>query len=158
MRSRLVPALLVASLAACADRVVSPTPEATRDAPAGAPGAVLAPPGDTGSTIGYASRVRVSGRVLAGASPVAGMRVTLYRNVLVDGKGVSLRVGEQTTSADGAFSFADVVGGPYVLALNVTATRPYGDLVAYALGTTAEVHVDIRVGIGSAATDSTRGG
>ena len=158
MRTRLVPALLATSLAACADRVASPTPDAAQERPAAPAGAVLAQPGDTGSTITYASRVHVSGRVLAGSAPVAGMRVTLYRNVLQDGKGVSIRVGEQTTGADGAFSFVDVVGGPYVLALNVTPARPYGDLVAYALGTTAEVRVDIKIGIGSAATDSTRGG
>jgi len=161
MRSLCMSSIAIVALAvACADHVDAPSSETGRQIPAALAGPSSAQPGDTSITITYASRVRVSGRVLAGATPVAGTRVTLYRNVLVDGHGVSLHVADQTTGADGAFAFADVAGGPYVLAHNVTADHTYGDAVAYALGTTAEVHVDLQLGTRGAAAgpDSTRGG
>jgi hypothetical protein len=178
MRNQLATFAAAVALAACAADPTSPPAQTTGDESTPLVTAGAAQQGDTtGITITYASRVRVSGRVLTlaagvgafdtlGAStPRAGARVTLYRNVLVDGHGVSLRVGEQTTGADGAFSFANVVGGPYVLALNVTPERFYGEAVTYALGTTSEVYVDLRVGTpttpsggGGAPTDSTRTG
>jgi len=177
MRKPLVSFAAAVALAACAADPASPSADPAALADAGSPATrSTAQSGDTGIVISYASRVRVSGRVLAlgpgvgafdtlgTATPRAGARVTLYRNVLVDGRGVSLFVAEQTTGADGAFSFADVVGGPYVLALNVTPERFYGDAVAYALGTTSEVHVDLRVGTpttsggGGAPPDSTHTG
>ena len=160
MRSLCVSSIAIVALAAaCADHVDSPAPEEPLQIPAVLAGSPSAQPGDTGIAIIYASRVRVSGRVLSGATPVAGARVTLYRNVLVDGRGVSLHVADQTTGADGAFAFVDVVGGPYVLAHDVTADHTYGDAVAYALGTTAEVHVDLQLGARTGTSaDSTRGG
>jgi hypothetical protein len=177
MRTPLVSFAAAVALAACAADPASPPVQSADDGAAARATTGAAQQGDTtGIVISYASRVRVSGRVLTlgagvgafdtlgAATPRAGARVTLYRNVLVDGHGVSLFVAEQTTGADGAFSFADVVGGPYVLALNVTPDRFYGEAVAYALGTTSEVHVDLRVGTpatsggGGARPDSTHTG
>lgn len=88
---------------------------------------------------------RAPGDTLPAFAPMEGARVTLYRNVLVDGKGVSVKHAERTTGADGAYDFADVPGGYYILALNVTPDRFYGETFVYVAGTRSEVTADIRV-------------
>jgi hypothetical protein len=116
-------------------------------------------PADTSSAQHFPASVRVFGRLLVSSleatqatrgdsassfAPVAGARITLFRNVLVDGKGVSQRIGEVTTGADGSYQFQNVPGGYYVLALNVTPERPWGSNVAYAIGNKAELEVTMR--------------
>jgi hypothetical protein len=147
-------AALVA-VAACSDSSTAPDPaglgpasgaQAGRDTTIGSPS--------------YVANVRIRGRVLeatwqpgntagdslvAGFAPMAGAHVTIYRNVLVDGQGVSVKVGEATTNADGAYDVARVPGGPYVISLNVTPDRFYGETYVYALGTKPEITADIRV-------------
>lgn len=107
----------------------------------------------------YAASVRIRGHVLESSIdgprapgdtlsafvPVAGARVTIYRNTIVDGEGVSVKVAEATTNADGAYDVANVPGGPYVIALNVTPDRFYGEVSVYALGTQPEITADIRI-------------
>jgi len=88
---------------------------------------------------------RAPGDTLSAFAPIAGAHITLYRNVLVDGQGVSVKMAEQTTGADGAYDFAGVPGGYYILALNVTPERFYGETFTYVLGTRTEVTADIRV-------------
>ena len=88
---------------------------------------------------------RAPGDTLSAFVPIEGARVTLYRNVLVDGKGVSVKLAERTTGADGGYDFVDVPGGYYILALNVTPERFYGETFVYVAGTRSEVHADIRV-------------
>jgi hypothetical protein len=88
---------------------------------------------------------RAPGDTLSAFVPIEGARVTLYRNVLVDGKGVSVKLAEHTTGADGAYEFAGVPGGYYILALNVTPERFYGETFVYVAGTRSEVSADIRV-------------
>ena len=165
MRRRL--AILVtaaAALAACGDApATAPAPDesALASAPgtpaAGTPiaGATTA---DTARTTNFPAAVRVHGRLLmksyeptstvhdtlSGFEPVPGQRITLFRNVLVDGRGVSQRIGEVATGADGGYAFEGVPGGYYVLALNVTPTRPWGSNVAYVLGDRADVEVTFR--------------
>jgi hypothetical protein len=175
MRTALL-CLVAAAAAACADGAIDPvrpdvaaqngprTPDATGQA---------AQPSDTTRPANYPSSVRVRGHVLTtvwtagrtvgdtltGFTPVAGARVTLYRNVLVDGRGVSQLVGERTTGADGSFVFEGAPGGPYVLALNVTPERPYGDVLTYVMGDRAEVTADLRIWTrASASADSAGGG
>jgi hypothetical protein len=127
---------------------------------------------DTTRPTTFPGAVRVRGRVLAtvwapgrtaadtlsGFQPVLGARVTLYRNVLVDGRGVSQRIGEQETGTDGTFVFEGVPGGPYVLALNVGPGRPYGEALQYLMGNAPEVSATLRLWLRpSAPTDSTGG-
>ena len=127
---------------------------------------------DTTRPTTYPASVRVSGRLLVtvwtpgrtvadtltGFEPRRGARITLYRNVLVDGRGVSQRIAERETGADGSFVFEGVPGGPYVLALNVTPERFYGEHVWYLMGNAAEVSTTLRLWTRSAApADSTRG-
>ncbi|MGZ8376566.1 MAG: hypothetical protein ACXW0Z_04920 [Gemmatirosa sp.] len=121
-------------------------------------GGTARPPADTTTAQNFPASVRVQGRLLmksyepsstsadslSGFEPVAGQRITLFRNRLVDGKGVSDRIGEATTGADGSYQFQNVPGGYYVLALNVTAQRPWGSNVAYAIGNKAEIEVTTR--------------
>lgn len=157
MRRLLSAAALAAlvAIAACSDSTTEPAPtglgpasgaQAGRDTTIGSPS--------------YVANVRIRGHVLAtrwqpgqtagdtisaAFTPVAGAHVTVYRNVLVDGQGVSVKVGEATTGADGAYDVARVPGGPYVISLNVTPDDFYGETHVYALGTKAEITADIRV-------------
>lgn len=154
--------LLSATLAATAI-LAAGCADATTTAPdASAPDAKSGAQAGRDTTIGgitYVANVRIRGRVLAttwregrtvgdtltGFVPVAGAHVTIYRNVLVDGEGVSVKVGEATTGADGAYEVARVPGGPYVISLNVTPGNFYGETHVYALGTKPEITADIRV-------------
>ena len=174
-RAASVTAALAAALAiGCADDGAPPSgpdgASAAAAATAGTPRGVQS--ADTTRPTTFPATVRVRGRVLttvwtpgrtvadtlSGFEPVAGARVTLYRNVLVDGRGVSERIGERVTGADGAFTFEGVPGGPYVLALNATAARPYGETLTYVLGNAAEVSATLRVWTtASAPVDSTGG-
>ena len=151
-----------ATAAACADGATEPArPDvvarnepSTRDA-----AGQSAQSADTARQTNYPASVRVQGRVLttvwtpgrtvgdtlSGFTPLAGARVTLYRNVLVDGRGVSQLVGERTTDADGSFVFERAPGGPYVLAYNTTPERPYGDALTYVMGDRAQVTADLRI-------------
>ncbi|MDF1505262.1 hypothetical protein [Roseisolibacter sp. H3M3-2] len=149
-------AVLLLLAAACGDSAVATAPEAE------APGATLAaaPPAagatdtasatpapkpaataDTSSAQNFPRSIRLEGRALlpsatdstpAPAAP--GTRLTLFRNTLADGKGVSTKVGETTVRADGIFAFADVPGGYLVLAVEVTAAREWGTHVAFLVG------------------------
>lgn len=131
--------------------------DTARPNPQPATGAPTQSPADTARPTSFPAAVRVHGRVLVaspgaapapgdtvGFAPVAGARITLYRNQLVDGKGVSQRIGEVTTGADGQYAFDGVPGGYYVLALNATADRPWGENVTYVLGNAAVVRADMR--------------
>ena len=144
--------LAVAATAACSDRDTT-APDAAQL------GAGARVPGDTSSVAPLPEQVRVRGRVLATTkdgprapgdtlaafAPVAGARVTVYRNVLENGAGVSKFVAEQVTGADGAFDFRGVPGGYYVVSLNVTPERFYGETHVLVAGTKAEVSADIRI-------------
>ena len=157
MRARPLALTLLATLAtaACADR----SPSAPGDAGLGARSGSTASSDTTVNGAPLPASVRVHGQVLASTTTgprapgdtlsafvtVAGARVTLYRNVLVDGKGVSVKLGERTTAADGAFDFANVPGGYYVLSLNVTPDRFYGETYVLVAGTRADVTADIRI-------------
>lgn len=171
MRPRATLALLAAlTLAACSDAPATapdlPDESALAAGPGtpsagtpntGAPAAGVAT-ADTSRATNFPAAVRVHGRLLvksyepsstaadtlSGFTPVPGQRITLYRNVLVDGKGVSQRIGEVTTGADGGYAFENVPGGYYVLALNATADRPWGSNVAYAIGDRADLEVTVR--------------
>ena len=88
---------------------------------------------------------RAPGDTLSSFAPIAGARITLYRNVLIDGQGVSVKFGERTTGADGVFDFTGVPGGYFILSLNVTPEQFYGETFVYVLGTRAEVTADVRV-------------
>lgn len=164
-------ALTVLTLAACSDDATSPTQSflkasSARDTTTSTPSTPSTPttpttPSDTAKTPPtYPASVRVTGRVLQATwtqgmtagdtvlssfSPVSGARVTLYRNLLVGGKGVSEKVGEKTTGADGKFVFENAPGGPYVVSLNVTPAQFYGEAFTYLMGNAAEVSVDLKV-------------
>ena len=176
MRTALLCLVAAAAAAACADGATEPAqPDvasqngpSTRDA-----AGQSAQPSDTTRPTNYPASVRVQGHVLTtvwtagrtvgdtltGFTPVAGARVTLYRNVLVDGRGVSQLVGERTTGADGSFVFESAPGGPYVLAYNTTPERPYGDALTYVMGNQAQVTADLRIWTrASTPADSARGG
>ena len=88
---------------------------------------------------------RAPGDTLSSFVPIAGARITLYRNVLVDGRGVSVKFGERTTGADGVFDFTGVPGGYFILSLNVTPEQFYGETFVYVAGTRPEVTADVRV-------------
>ena len=157
MRARQLAFTVLAALAAtaCADR----SPSAPGDAGLGAKSGSSAPIDTAVNGTPLPASVRVHGQVLASTTtgprapgdtlsafvPVAGGRVTLYRNVLVDGKGVSVKLGERTTGADGAFDFTNVPGGYYVLSLNVTPDRFYGETYVLVAGTRTDVTADIRI-------------
>lgn len=158
---RLAAPLLLAAAAALACDDAGPTAlreSADRGGATAAP-ATRAPGADSTTPTNFPSSVRVRGRVLQASivtpaapgadsvsrAPLAGARVTLYRNVLVDGRGVSEKLGERTTGADGAFVFDGVPGGYFVLALDATAERPYGRSQAFVAGTSAEVAADLYV-------------
>ena len=165
MRHRLaILATAATALAACSDApATAPAPD--ESALAAAPGTPIAAAPTSGATTADTARatnfpaaVRVHGRLLvksyeqtstvrdtlSGFEPVPGQRITLFRNVLVDGRGVSQRIGEVTTGADGGYAFEGVPGGYYVLALNVTPTRPWGSNVAYAIGDRPDLEVTVR--------------
>jgi hypothetical protein len=130
--------------------------DTTATGPAGPVG--TGTPADTSRPTNFPAAVRVYGRLLMSSveasapprdtlssfAPVAGARITLFRNLLIDGKGVSQRIGEVTTGADGSYAFEGVPGGYYVLALNVTPDRPWGTNVAYAIGNRPELEVTMR--------------
>jgi hypothetical protein len=176
MRLRTATVLLAAMVctAACADHASAPT-EAERAASLGTTqttGQTATQPADTTRPTNYPASVRVQGRVLSttwsagrtvgdtltGFTPVANARVTLYRNVLIDGRGVSQLVGERTTGADGGFVFESAPGGPYVLSLNVTPDRMYGEALTYVMGNVPEVTATLRVWYGpKSGADSTGG-
>lgn len=153
LASLLALSVVIASSAACADR----SPSAPGDAGLGAQSGTQVGT-DTTTGVLLPERVRIHGRALVTTKdgprapgdtlsafvPIAGARVTLYRNVLVDGRGVSQPVGERTTGADGAYEFAGVPGGYYILALNVTAEQFYGETFVYVPGTRDDVSADIR--------------
>ena len=142
-------------VSACSDR----TPSAPDDAKLGARSGTQAGNDTTiGSGVLPAS-IRVHGRALvttkdgprapgdtlSAFAPIAGAHITLYRNVIVDGQGVSQKVAERTTGADGAYDFTRLPGGYYILALNVTAEQFYGETFTYVAGTRSDVAADIRV-------------
>ena len=179
----------LAALAACGDAPTAAPQAPDESTLAAAPGtpvagapvvgtpAAGATTADTARATNFPAAVRVHGRLLAksyepgstaadtlsGFAPVPGQRITLFRNLLVDGRGVSQRIGEVTTGADGGYAFDGVPGGYYVLALNVTAARPWGSHVAYAIGDRADLEVTVRfwrmpdgpAGGSSTPTDST---
>jgi hypothetical protein len=134
-------------------------------------------PSDTATTQNFPASVRVHGRLLVSSiegaggpgespsAPVAGMRITLFRNVQVGGKAVTERLGVAVTGPDGSYQFPGVPGGYYVLALNESTERQWGTHVAYTIGNKAEVEVTVRfwrnptapTGGTPAPTDSSRG-
>src|SRR3954469_1253949 len=114
-RLALLALLVGASVTACADR----TPSAPDASGLGSKSGTQV---GNDTTIGGAlpASIRVHGRALvttkdgprapgdtlSAFAPIAGAHVTLYRNVLVDGQGVSVKMAERTTGADGAYDFA----------------------------------------------------
>jgi hypothetical protein len=150
---RLLPPLAAALLAACADAAPS-APDTGGDSRVGTQAgtdSLTHPP--LPATVRVRGRALVSttdgarapGDTLSAFAPMGGAHITLYRNVLVDGRGVSVKHAERTTGADGAYEFADVPGGYYILALGVTPERFYGTTFVYVAGTRSEVTADIRV-------------
>lgn len=151
MRTILV--LAAALLAACSSDSVPTSPDAAHKTSLQAGGS------DTTATPPWAGTVRLSGRVLgvarvaptAGGSdtlssaPIAGAVLTLYHNVLVDGVGQSIEVGRVVTGADGAYEFAEIPGGYYLLRGTV-ASGPFagGSTLDYVAANAAEVRVDVR--------------
>ena len=152
MRTILV--LAVALLAACSSESAAPTALDMSGKTARGAG-----PSDTTATPPYAGTVRLAGHVYgvarvaatAGSSdtlraaPLAGAVLTLYHNVLVNGEGQSIEVGQVVTGADGAYEFAGIPGGYYLLRGSV-ADGPFagGGTLSYVAANAAEVTVDVR--------------
>lgn len=152
-------ALAAATLAACSDAptsvpdltggalaVAPPVGAASQDTATGQPPAPAPATPDTTRPVNFPASARVEGRVLlptvgdgSPTAPAPGARLTLFRNQLVNGEGVSTRVAETTAGADASFAFDDVPGGYLVLAVNVTPERPWGTHVAFLL-VDASVH------------------
>jgi hypothetical protein len=116
-------ALLVASVACAA----ADSTDASSDRSLNGTGKA---PGDTSTTSPYLGNTSTSGFVLTMSkkapstpggsdtlqtSPVSGAELTLYHNVLQNGAGVSVFVATTTSAANGAYSFAPVPGGYYII-------------------------------------------
>lgn len=142
-----------AGLAACSDRPVT-APDATSAQPntVGTSGA------SSTDTIPQLPAVfAVSGKVLgvsssaavAGSSdslhfePVAGARIKLYHNVLVNGTATQILAAETTSGADGAYRVTGLVGGYYIVQAAAPAGSAYADNFAYLAGTASEVKTDV---------------
>jgi hypothetical protein len=151
MRTILV--LAVALLAACSSESAAPTsPDATNKKTLGAGGD--GGQSDTTSTPTYAGPVRLAGHAFVVAhvaptagsrdtlssTPLAGAELTLYHNVLVNGVGQSVYVGQVTTGSDGAYEFAGIPGGYYLL----RGAYAGSSTLSYVAANAAEVTVDVR--------------
>jgi hypothetical protein len=118
-RTSVAAAAALAAVLACGE--VTTSLESTRDAAAHTAG-------DTASA-GAPASVRVTGQVLgvSATEPVSGTndtlrfapiphaRITLKRNILVDGQSAQEPAGELSADADGRFRLDGLVGGYYVV-------------------------------------------
>jgi hypothetical protein len=149
-------AVAILAVAACSDDDVSTAPAAHGDASvadvAARGGAAAA---DTTRPI--AGTARVQGRVRGAAwrapgqgsadttrlTPIAGATLRLYRNVLVDGRGVSRFVGQTTSAADGSYSFGEIEGGYYLVYTSVPGMS--GEHLDYLPATTPSVTLNVTI-------------
>jgi hypothetical protein len=116
------------------------------------------PPRDTLDTLPrLPEKVQLSGRVLAVTviapapgvrdtlrfDPIAGAKVRVMRNLLVDGKATQRLAAELVTDANGAFAVKDLAGGYYVVYADPPAGSPYQSSFSYLAATRPEVKVDV---------------
>jgi hypothetical protein len=140
-----VPALFAAGLLACSSVPTDIRSARTADAPAA---------GDTTGG-GLPARVRVTGRVLgvSAREPVAGStdtlrhdplphaRITLKRNILVNGQSAQEPAGTFTADAEGRFRL-DLAGGYYIIEASAPGSG-YRDGWEYLPATRAAVAVNL---------------
>lgn len=102
-------------------------------------------------------KVAVSGRVLGmvliepapgvrdtiRVDPVAGAKVRIMRNVLVNGVATQVLALELTTDAAGRFGVKDLPGGYYVAYADPPAGSPWAPSWAYFSATSSAVNVDV---------------
>ena len=147
--------LLAVALAACSGETAAPSLNAAKD---GVLGQSAASGSDTSAAIGYTGTVHLTGRVLgqtqsAGApgadslqaTPLAGAVVKLYRNVLQNGEGTSIDVGQFTTRADGSYEFSNLSAGYYLLRTNIAEGPWSSNTLSYVTANAASVTVDVRI-------------
>jgi hypothetical protein len=155
---RTITILAVALLAACSSESPAPTsPDAANKSALN--GGASRGSSDTTATPPYAGTVHIAGRVLGvarvapaspgadtlGATPIAGATLTLYHNVLVNGAGQSVLVGQVVTRADGSYEFPDVPGGYYLLRGSVSDGPWAGSSsLDYVAANAARITVDVR--------------
>jgi hypothetical protein len=116
------------------------------------------PPRDTLDTMPpLPEKVATSGRVLAIVvippttggrdtlrfDPIAGAKVRIMRNLLVDGKATQRLAAELVTDANGAFAVKDLPGGYYVVYADPPAGSPYNSSFSYLFANKPEVKVDV---------------
>ena len=155
MRIRAV-LLAAVALAACSRDSQTPSEPVTLPSSLVTAGSTHTP-GDSSGTPVYTGLVHLTGRVLgqtftlptAGSpdslhsTPVAGAVVKLYHNVLIDGAGVSVYVGEVTSGADGSYQFSSLPAGYYLLRTSVGSGPWAGSYLHYVAANAADVTVDI---------------
>ena len=147
--------LLAVALAACSSDATAPSLNAAKD---GVLGQNAASGTDSSAAVGYTGTVHLTGRVLGQtqsaaapgvdslqATPLAGAVVTLYRNVLQNGAGTSIEIGQFTTRADGSYEFGSLPAGYYLLRTNIAEGPWSGSLLSYVTANAASVTVDVRV-------------
>ncbi|MEW5915394.1 MAG: hypothetical protein AB1762_03270 [Gemmatimonadota bacterium] len=116
------------------------------------------PPRDTlDSMPPLPEKVQLSGRVLAVTviapgpgvrdtlrfEAIAGAKVRVMRNLLVDGQATQRLAAERVTDANGAFTVRDLAGGYYVVYADPPAGSPYQSSFSYLAATKPEVKVDV---------------
>lgn len=146
LRHAVVPAVLVAALLGCSNL---PTDlQSTRNA--GAP-----TPGDT-SAAGLPASVRVAGRIIgvSAAAPVAGStdtlrhepiphaRITVKRNILVNGQSAQELAATLSADAEGRFHLDGLRGGYYIVEASAPGSG-YRDGWEYLPATRAAVEVNL---------------
>jgi hypothetical protein len=101
--------------------------------------------------------VQVSGRVLAVVvisptpdvrdtlrfEPIAGAKLRVMRNLLVDGKAVQRLAAELVSDANGTYALRDLPGGYYVVYADPPAGSQYSSSFSYLAATKPEVKLDI---------------
>src|SRR5687768_6480935 len=159
MRTRQAALSLTTILAATACAAADTAGPESRDAPSvtGDGAAARAGAADTTTPVAASSRVRgrvrlatwrAPGQGTASAdttqhTPVAGATLKLYRNLLVDGRGVSRFVMQTTSAADGSYTFGQLEGGYYLVYTSVPGVA--GEHLDYLAATRADVTLDVTV-------------
>jgi hypothetical protein len=75
--------------------------------------------------------------------PVAGAKVRIMRNVLVNGRATQVLALELTTGVTGAFAVKDLPGGYYVVYADPPEGSPWSPNFSYLAATKAQVSVDV---------------